>query len=691
MAARTAGSRPVDSQHAPAAAASHLVAGKGRPPLTQMMAVGVLMSMAFLIVYMYQVIDGLHREQQGLHREQQEMRTQISQLAGTNQYPSGSSHRLVTPQVRPEFLEARQFGPEVGLRTLEGADTFAEAERRKLAAIFSTGQSAGVGCFELADAAANTIDVSSLTGCNSNVCPDCFVTPATLSQGTTLTIQACSGAQWVRSTTRTGIWVYTFINTHATYTVTVVDNGGGVTYKIPAGSFVTAYCASALGTTNRLYFPSTDLPTLTVDSGFTLSAGAFDASSSTGAFTTSSGTVTLSGNTAISGASTFVTGTGAISLNGDTTVGPSAAKTFTVGATGAAGATSLFGALTVGHSSNNAATTVYGTFLQTGAYTFGTGTGTISLNGHTTVATAKNLHMTATGAGTFQTGTGSVTLYGDTTISGSGTFTTGSGVVQLNGDTTVGLPSTSRTFTVGVSGTAGATTLYGSLTVGDSSNNAATTLVGSFAQSGLHTFATGTGLISLNGDTTVASAKYLHMAAGGTGSFQTGTGSVTLNGNTQISSSNTFTTGTGAVELSGTTLVTAGKTFTVGSPTTAAAGTNNVQLFGDVFIGGSTTGQATSLTIYGNVAFTHDGTSKTFTSSHTTHTFNGDIGIGAGYDLIMANTGAGLFQTGTGTVQINGATTIASGKTFTALDAGASAMKCTSGPTETGLYCRSSR
>ncbi|CAE8622187.1 unnamed protein product, partial [Polarella glacialis] len=300
-----------------------------------------------------------------------------------------------------------------------------------------------------------------------------------------------------------------------------------------------------------------------------------------------SGTVTLSGNTAISGASTFVTGTGAISLNCRTTVDPSAAKTFTVGVSGTAGATSLFGALTVGDTSNAAATAVYGTCLQNGAYTFGTGTGTISLNGHTTVAIAKNLHI--------QTGTGSVTLNGDTTISGSGTFTTGHGVVQLNGDTTEG-PSASRTFTVGVSGTAGATTLYESLTVGDSSNNAATTLVGSFVQSGLNTFATGTGTISLNGDTTVAPAKNLHMAAGGSGSFQTGTGSVTLNGNTQISSSNTFTTGTGAVELSGTTLVTPGKTFTVSSAITAAANTNNVQLFGNVFIGGSTTGQATSLT-----------------------------------------------------------------------------------------------
>ncbi|CAE8585344.1 unnamed protein product [Polarella glacialis] len=33
--ARTAWSRPVDSQHAPAAAASHLVTGKGRPSLTK--------------------------------------------------------------------------------------------------------------------------------------------------------------------------------------------------------------------------------------------------------------------------------------------------------------------------------------------------------------------------------------------------------------------------------------------------------------------------------------------------------------------------------------------------------------------------------------------------------------------------------------------------------------------------------
>ncbi|CAE8588989.1 unnamed protein product [Polarella glacialis] len=273
---------------------------------------------------------------------------QISHLAGSDQYPSGSSNRLVAQRVRPEFLEARRSGPEVGLRTLEGADTFAEAKRRKLAAMFTTGQAAGVGCFELDDATVNTIDVSSSTGCNGNACPDCFVTPATLSQGTTLTIQACSGAKWGRSgKTRTGIWAYTFINTHATYAVTAVDNGGGVTYKIPAGSFVTAYCASALGTTNMLYFPSTDLPTLTVDSGITLSAGAFDASSSSGPFTTSFGTVTLSGDTAISGAKTFVTGTGDISLNGDTTVGPSAVRTFTVGASGTAGAATFHNGITL--------------------------------------------------------------------------------------------------------------------------------------------------------------------------------------------------------------------------------------------------------------------------------------------------------------------------------------------------------
>lgn len=63
---------------------------------------------------------------------------------------------------------------------------------------------------------------------------------------------------------------------------------------------------------------------LTMDSGVDITAASgaeiFNYGSSTGAFTTGTGTNTLSGNTVISGSKTFTTGTGAVSLAGDSTV-----------------------------------------------------------------------------------------------------------------------------------------------------------------------------------------------------------------------------------------------------------------------------------------------------------------------------------------------------------------------------------
>eukprot|EP00434_Breviolum_minutum_P038958 symbB.v1.2.034571.t1/scaffold4487.1/size39078/2 len=333
--------------------------------------------------------------------------------------------------------------------------------KRRLAGFYTTGTAAGwvvsavghvdkinirkpatgVGCFEVADAATTSYDVSSTTACSGNSCPDCFITPGTVSQNLAITIQSCSSAQWIRSTARTGIWEYKFVNTHATYTMTVTDNSGtGVTYQVPPDSHVTAWCAASAGTADRLRFPSTTLPTLTVDNAITLSAGAFDASASTGAFTTSSGTVTLSGNTVISGTKTFTTGTGAVSLNGATTVADSTA--FTVGSAGAGGASILYGTVTIGGTGNTQSTslTLNGDFSQADdadgtQSTFSTGTATVSLNGHVSVASGKNFGMT--GAGTFTSGSGTVQFNGNTEITGSNTFTTGLGAVSLKGATTV--------------------------------------------------------------------------------------------------------------------------------------------------------------------------------------------------------------------------------------------------------------
>jgi len=532
------------------------------------------------------------------------------------------------------------------------------AKRRKLMGFFTTGTSAGVGCFEIADQSSSTYDVSG-ANCNSNNCPDCFITPATVSQDITLTIQACSSALWIRGQSRAGVWIYTFINTDATYTLSVTDStGSGTTYKVPPQQFVTAYCAASLGTSNRLIFTSQDLPTLTVDSGLTLAAGNFDASGSTGTFTTSSGTNTLSGNTVISGSKTFTTGTGAVSLNGDTAVANS--KTFTVGSAGNGGATTLYGATTVGASGNEVATNIYGNFAQAGAtVTFSTGQGAVSLNGDVGVATGKNLHMADTGTGTFRTGTGNVRLNGNTEVTNANTFTTGTGAVSIQGDTTV---SDSKTVTVGASaGAGGAITLNGATTVAVSSGTALT-VAGDFSQTGATTFSTGTGQISLNGDVGIAAGKDLAMA-NGAGTVTTGTGTVTVNGNIDQLGATTFSTGTGAVVFNGATAVAEGKSFSVGTNSLTAADTPT-QLFGTVTIGHTNVGR--SLTVKGNVEFTQssDNGAPTFSTGVGAITINGDVGMAADKNLIMATSGTGGLTTGTGNVNLNGYVAMGHGAAF---------------------------
>eukprot|EP00435_Cladocopium_sp_Y103_P032614 s5014_g8.t1 len=68
------------------------------------------------------------------------------------------------------------------------------------------------------------------------------------------------------------------------------EHCGKPRHRVPPQSHITAWCSASSGTNDRLRFPSTTVPTLSVDSGLTLSAGAFDASASTGNFDTSSGT-----------------------------------------------------------------------------------------------------------------------------------------------------------------------------------------------------------------------------------------------------------------------------------------------------------------------------------------------------------------------------------------------------------------
>jgi len=683
-----------------------VVGAKGRLTAMQMVAGAVLLSMTLVILYMYQVIDNMHREQQA-------MRLQIAELAGTGY---SSSVGTAVPQSQPDFLPSRlaqepgsaSSGKWSALRE-RGVEPHARAvgpedhrghttpDPRKLMGIFTTGQTAGVGCYELANLASATHDVSSATGCNGNACPDCFVTPAVLGQDVALEIQSCSSAKWIRGAPRNGVWMYTFINSHATRSLSVTDNSAGspTVYNVPASSYIQAFCASVLGTANRLYYPSSQLPTLKVDNGILLQSGNFDASTSSGNFLTTTGSILLGGDTVVSGAKSFATGTGAVSLNGATTVKDNTA--FTVGSSGSGGQTTLYGNVVIGGSTvgHSVFLSLYGDFSQNDdgltSKTFSTATGGIYINGHTAIAANKNLVMT-TGTGEFHTGTGVVSLNGDTTVTGVRKFATGQGTVSLNGETTV---AARMSFTVGSSGDGGTTTLYGNLNIGGTSNghSVQTTMYGSFLQyddgTTPSTFATGTGAISLNGDTGIAINKNLHMADTGSGTFQTGTGIVTLNGDTIITSNKQFRSGTGQVSLNGNVQIGDGVTLSVGS----AGNGGDTQMFGNVYIGGSTAGTSTLLDVYGNVRFLDDvsGTQKTFSTGTGMVELNGDVAVGKDRYLHMETTGTGTFRTGTGPISLNGDTTVTGVSTFT-ITTYTNELVCTHASGDVGdTFCKASR
>ena len=119
------------------------------------------------------------------------------------------------------------------------------------------------------------------------------------------------------------------------------------------------------------------------------------------------GTSTLTGATAIAGettigggyASTGVTvstagniqAAGALTIDGAATIGTGTSLTNTFGS-GASSINTIGSATTPGALTLHGAATLDNTFSQTGANTFSTGTGAVSLNGDTTIASGKNFH-----------------------------------------------------------------------------------------------------------------------------------------------------------------------------------------------------------------------------------------------------------------------------------------------------------
>ena len=192
------------------------------------------------------------------------------------------------------------------------------------------------------------------------------------------------------------------------------------------------------------------------------------------------------------------------------------------------------------------------------------------------------------------------------------------------------------------------------------SGTGAVTLNGDTTVSGSKTFSTGTGNVSINGNIITAIAQT------GANTFSTGTGNVSINGNviTNITQTGatTFGTGTGAVSLNGSTTVTGSGTF--------STGTGNVSINGNIITAIAQTGANTFSTGTGNVSIngnvitniTQTG-ATTFSTGTGAVSLNGNVGISA--NNTFTQSGSGTFGTGTGAVSLNGNTTIGTGKTLT--------------------------
>lgn len=704
---------------------------KNRLSVPQLVLGAVLMAMVVLIFYMHKTIDALHREQEV-------MRLQLAELAvgdsksflSPTLKEEGGSHNvsplnsdLLLPKKRTgEFLPPQKKATRGSVRKPPAASPpgfikFDEGRKsRRLQETYTVGTTANVGCFQIANQAAISYDVSSITACNGNSCPICFAFPAVVGQATTLTINNCGSAVWyVRGGTtvpRSGVYKYSFINTHASQTLTVTDNSASPTsFKVPPMSHIQAFCGATIaspaypGVTNKLMFPSIDLPTLIVDSGLTLSAGNFDASNSGGTFRTTTGVVTLGGTGGtvnVNTGATFSTGTGgAVTLNGNVAV--SGTYSLTVGSAGSSGASTFYGAVTMGTTSagQGVTLTVNGPVVQgdvggTGSV-FTSGSGQFNVNGNLYMASNANLVMQ--GASQFTSGTGTNTFNGNVVITSSNTFTSGTGTVSLRGSTQIAVASGSTALTVGTAaGNGGASILYGTLQVGGTSAGqaAASTFNGNVAIQDVSvatsTFTTGTGAVTLNGDTTISAGKNFNMWITGASSllsFSASASTITLSAPVTISGGNTFTSGTGQVSLLGNTYIDSGRVFQVGAAT-AAGITGSVNLYPPTIVGaGAISGLSSSLTVTGNVAFQNDanGNAATFSTGTGTITFNGDVTMGAGRSFTMNAATGGTFTTGTGAVTLNGPTTVANPQTFK-IAAYTNNIVCTYDALQTGSYCR---
>ena len=466
--------------------------------------------------------------------------------------------------------------------------------------------------------------------------------------------------------------------------------GSGATLKIGGtGTFPPNYATHTISATSTVEYNGTN-QTLTAEA-----YGHLTLSSSSGAVTKTMPTnaVTVAGNlTATPGAGTSVafTAAAALTVNGAVSL--------------AAGTT--FAASTFTHS-------VAGNWTNSGTFTGGTSTLTLSGSGATITGTGDNNlnNLTITGAGVTAATNTALTVSGNLATAGAGTFTHTAG-----GTGTVTMSGASKT----ISGTG---IIFNNLTAsGSASTTSSFTIAGNFVNSGSLSATAGTITMGGAGKTISGSGTSAFKSLAVTGSVTT-TNNFSVSGNLAVSGTFSATAGTatfnGSSVLSGTanlfnatlngtslqlganaTLGVAGTlTLTAGSFDATSATPNNVNFN----VAGA---QSVPAATYDNLTLAGSGT-KTAGGALTV---NRDLTIGSGatfsagsytHSLYGNWINSGAFTAGGGTVQllggsdvsISGATTFATltlNKSSTAnvvtlnTNVTAATLNMTSGKMETG-------
>ncbi len=469
-----------------------------------------------------------------------------------------------------------------------------------------------------------------------------------------------------------------------------LGSGLATSFNLTNQGTATGFNLNNTSSGNALAVTSGGINALTIDSSGNLTTnGNFSQGGTATTFSTGTGNVSLNGNTAVTGSNTFTVGTGATSLGGTLgvtgnvsvntnkfTIDASTGNTVIGGTLTVTGNTSLSTLNTSGLATLNSASvtnneTVGGALTVTGVSTF---------NGGATVASGQNflaqgqstftpsassgITVNTTNANTFfrlnglstpaaagvalcldssnnvtQCSSNTVTL--QTAYAGGNTITTTTG---RNIDFTLG-SGLATSFNLTNQGTA----------TGFNLNN---------TSSGNALAVTSGGINALTIDSSGNLTTNGNFSQGGTATtFSTGTGNVSLNGNTAVTGSNTFTVGTGATSLGGTLGVTGNVSVNTNKFTIDASTGNTV-------IGGT-------LTVTGNTSLSTLNTSGLATLNSASVTNNETVGglltanagvkvngTGSTADITTDKSTANIFNTTATTVNLGGAaTTISLGAT----------------------------